>query len=353
MNRRQFRISVSCASLLCIFGNGSVAAQVSTLTVYTWSEYMDPTIVAEFEKQHQTRVNFTYFDSDELRDKELTASGGTGFDVIMVNDVQMSRYVKSGWVAPLTGVNVPNLKYIDTRWTSTDEEAPSGFGAAYFWGTMGIAWRSDLYPEGFSSWRELIKPDARLSGRIMMSDYNRELIGFALKSDGHSINTTDRSLIRAAGQKLLAQKPHVLNYGYPAITEESSLVTGEIWACTLYSGDALVLQEFNDNIEYRIPEEGGLLWVDYITIASNSGKKPLAAAFIDFLNRPAIAARNAEYVSFATPNQAARALVSSEYLDSAVIHPTESQLRNSEFLRSLPARSTKSVNTAVSEVRAN
>ena len=323
------------------------------LAVYTWSEYIDPALVAEFEAEFDVDVEFSYFDSDEMRDKELTARGGTGFDVVVVNGAQMGRYVKRGWVAPLDESNVANLAHVDPRWRGAFDGAADGHGVPYFWGTLGIAWRGDLHPEGVPSWRALLEPEPGLHGRIMMSGYGRELVGFALKADGHSINTTDRELIRAAGRRLARQKPHVRSYGYPSLTEESSLLSGDVWAAPMYSGDALMLRELEPEIVYAIPAEGGLLWVDYLSVASTSVRKPLARAFIDFLNRPAVAARNAEYVFYATPNLAARELMSDDYLADPVIHPSEVELDALESFRPLPARSTKSLNTVISELRAD
>lgn len=329
------------------------AAGQRILSVYTWADYIDPDVVAEFEQEHDATIEFSYFDSNESRDKALTAGGGSGFDVLLVNEVQIGRYVKRGWVQPLDMPDMPHLANIDTRWKDAFDGVAARHGAAYFWGTLGIAWREDLYPRGVHSWRSLLEPDAELSGRIMMSGYGRELVGFALKADGHSVNTRDRALIRKAGERLEKQKPHVKSYGYPALTEESSLVSGDIWVSPMYSGDALMLNDIDENIRFRIPDEGGLLWVDYFTIASTSRQKALASAFLDFINRPHIAARNAEYVNYATPNLEALAFMSEEYLANPVIHPNAEQLNALEYFKPLPARSTKSINAVVSELRSD
>lgn len=71
------------------------------------------------------------------------------------------------------------------------------------------------------------------------------------------------------------------------------LVTGEVWAAQMYSGDALMLQEFNPDIRYVVPEEGTNLWVDFWTVAAQSSRKPAAMKFIDYINEPTVAARNA------------------------------------------------------------
>ena len=323
-----------------------------SLMIYNWPDYVDPVLVAEFEKEFDAHVDFTYFESDEVRDKEIVSTDGAGFDVLVVNEVQMGSYIKRGWIAPLDLAALPNLEHIDPRWRNAFNGLTEGYGVPYFIGTLGIAWRNDLYPNGLSSWHELLKPAPDLSGRIMMGTFGRELVGVALKAEGHSVNTPDLDLIGAAGELLRKQKPYVNGYGAPAVTEESSLITGETWATPIYSGDVLMLQELDERIEYRLPDEGGMLWIDYLTVGGQSKHKELANAFINFLNRPSTAARNSEFTYCATPNQAALKYVSDEYLANPIIYPSDEQLARLEILLPLPARSTKKINTIVSELQA-
>ena len=340
--------------LICIAGYAFATdtdTTKQTLMFYNWPDFVDPELVAEFEKEFNARVEFTYFESDEIRDEEITATGGAGFDVIVVNEVQMGSYIKRGWIAPLDPAALQNLEHIDPNWLNAFDGLTNGYGVPYFMGTLGIAWRNDLYPNGVSSWRELLEPEPELRGRIMMNTFGRELVGFALKAEGHSVNTPDLDLIGAAGDLLLRQKPYVNTYGVPAVTEESSLITGDIWATPMYSGDVLMLQELDEQIEYRLPDEGGMLWIDYLTVGGQSDRKELATAFINFLNRPSVAAQNAEYTFCATPNLAARKYASDEYLANPIIHPSEEQLARLEILLPLPARSTRRINTVYSELQ--
>ena len=347
---RSIQFHAIALALLLLLADPARAAQ--TLRVYTWSDYVDPELVSEFEAQFDAHVMFAYFASDGLRDKELTNSKGTGYDVIMVNQVQMAAYIKLGWLSPMKRNALPNLANIDPRWTEPYADVDELYGAPYFWGTLGIAWRSDLYPAGVHSWSELLEPDESLKGYILMPDFGRELVGIALLAQGYSVNTSDRELIRKSGEMLLRQQPYVQGYGIPSLDENSSLLTGDIRVAPMYSGDALTLQEFSSDIEFQLPEEGSFQWIDYLTIAKDSDQKQLAGQFIDFLNRPEVAARNAEYVYYSTPNMAALEYVSDNYLSNTVIFPGQEKMDMLEFVQPLPARSTKSVNSVMSELRA-
>lgn len=332
-----------------LFLQTAAATPLRTLEILTWSEYVDPEIVEEFEAEYSAQLKQTYFESDEDRDRELAESAGTGYDLIMVSGQRVSKYAKRNWILPIDQKLVPNLAHVSSKWRDTFD-ATQTHSVPYFWGTLGIAWRSDLYPEGFDSWKQLIEPAPELSGKIIMSRDGRELLAFALKADGLSVNTSNRAQLSQASKKLVAQKTHVKRYGMPNLDETSEFVKGEVWAGAMYNGDVLMLQEHVENIEFRIPNEGGLIWVDYLTIATSSDQQLLAYNYLDFLNRPEVAARNAEYVYFSTPNTSALQHVSDEYRHNRIIHPTEEDLDGSEIIRSLPPRSQKIVNTVITQI---
>jgi spermidine/putrescine transport system substrate-binding protein len=181
----------------------------------------------EFETEFPAQLKQTYFESDEERDRELAESAGTGYDLIMVSGQQISNYAKRNCIQPLDQELVPNLDHISSRWRDAFD-ATRTHSVPYFRGTMGIAWRSDLYPDGFDSWKQLIEPAPQLSGRIIMIRDRRELLSFALKADGLSLNTSNRTQLSQASKKLAAQKAHVKRYGIPSLDETSELVTGDV-----------------------------------------------------------------------------------------------------------------------------
>lgn len=334
----------SAALAFSVFVSSGTAATAEQLVFLTWADYIDPEIVSEFEREHGVTIQFAYFGSDDGRDELLASRDGKGYDLIMVNGLVLSLYAKRNWLAPVPTGDIPNLQYVETRWRSAFP-ASERYGVPYFWGTLGIGYRTDLVPEGFSSWKNFFEPAERLRGKITMLESSRDIIGMALKSLGHSANSNDREAILEAGRLLQAQKPFVRSYEYVSLDEHSALVTGEVWASLMYNGDAVMVQEHHENIAYVVPEEGGNLWVDFLAVAQASPRKDLAAKFIDFLNRPEIAARNAEFVYYATPNTAARQHLPEEYFEDPVIFPDSEVLARSEVYQELTPRVQKSVNT--------
>lgn len=160
----------------------------------------------------------------------------------------------------------------------------------------------------------------------------------ALKSLGFSANSAEPKELAAVERLLLKQKPYVQSYDYIDVSEVSPLVTGTVVASMMYNGDALAVADFDANIKYVVPEEGGTLWVDYLVVFEKSEKKDLARAFVDFLNEPENAAKVAEYAYSASPNQAAEKILPAEFLADPVIYPPADILARCEVLRLLLPR---------------
>ncbi len=327
----------------------ALPAPKRTLTLLNWSEYLDPELIAKFEQENNAKLNEVYFESDDLRDDMLLENDASGYDLVIVSGAAVDSYQKRNWLAPMDLEQIPNYQHIDKHWLTAFPGA-QGYAAPYFWGTMGIAYRSDLVTTPPTSWMDILKPEKAMRGKIAMIESSRDLMTVALKAQGYSANSADAAEIKAAEQLLLAQKPFVKSYNYLALSEESALVTGDVVASMLYSGDALMVQEHNENIEYVLPEEGGNIWVDYLVVLDKSRNKDLAFALINFLNAPENAAQLAEFVYYATPNKAAEQLLPAEFLEDPVIYPSKEALVNSEFHTPLPPRAVKKRNLATSKV---
>ena len=324
-------------------------AAVQELVLLNWSEYLDPELIEKFEQQSGIKVKEAYFESDDLRDDMMLETDGKGFDLVMINGVTVQTYVKKGWLAQVGPARVPNLVHVDDHWRDMFP-GTRDYAVPYFWGTLGIAYRADLVETPPKRWMDILRPDESLRGKIGMVESARELMGVALKSLGHSVNSADSNEIKAATTLLMEQKPYVKDYTYIALNEDSSLVSGEMVSAIVYSGDALMVREYNEEIAYVVPEEGSNLWVDYLAVLNGSNRKELAWKFINFLNEPENAAQLAEYVYYATPNKAAEELLPAEFLEDEIIYPNAAIMTKSEPFERLPARAEKKRQTAFARI---
>lgn len=322
-----FLVVVSIALLSYI---PSASAAERQLIILNWSDYMDPALIEKFEQRYGVKVREVYYSSDDNRTEVLQESNGEGYDLILTSDSDLYLYAKHQWITELDYSQIPNIKHISPRWREATEAAGQ-YAVPFFWGTTGIIYRSDLVKTPITSWQQLFQPAPELQGKVAMIKSSKDLIGMGLKALGYSANSADRDQLKQVETLLLEQKPYVATYNSINLDESSTMLSGDIVAALMYNGDALMLAELNEHIRYVLPQEGGNIWVDYFTLGSKAKNVELAYAFLNFMNEPENAAQMAEYVYYASPNVAAEALLSPDFLTNPVIYPDQSQLKSSEF----------------------
>src|SRR6185295_3982562 len=98
---------VTAVVLLLAF---AAQAEKQTLNLFIWSEYIDPAVVADFEKQFDCKVNIDLYEDVESMLAKVQGGGGSLYDVVVPTDHIVVAMTKLKLLAPLRHVNVPNLK---------------------------------------------------------------------------------------------------------------------------------------------------------------------------------------------------------------------------------------------------
>ena len=132
-------------------------APAEELTFLTWAEYIAPELIGEFEEESGATLKLAIFELDEARDRLLVTNGAAAYDVIIMGGSSIAGYVRLGWLEPINKSEMPNLVHLKPFWVSAHDQTEA-YGVPYFWGTAGIAYRSDLVAEPFHSWRQLLEP---------------------------------------------------------------------------------------------------------------------------------------------------------------------------------------------------
>jgi len=321
------RNSRACTALTLLL---ALPVQAETLRLLNWEDYLAPRVIERWEAETGIGIEQIYFDGDERRDQILVDAERHDIDLAMVDEVASRLFGERGLLAAPTPEQVPNLRHVDPAF----QRQCSQYSVPYAWGTMGIAYRSDKLPTAPHSWSELIRPAPSLRGHIGMMDDGTDLLAPVLFMQGKSINTEDRASLEQAFEVLKAQVPAVLTYEYAITFLKSNPRADDLHMALVYSGDQQVLNEVagTEAWRYVIPDEGTILWADCLALVRNSAHREAAIRFIDFLNRPEIAALNAEQLWVATPNLAALPLLSPAFRqDQAVFPPPQRRARSQYY----------------------
>lgn len=305
--------------------------QERTLHVFTWADYIDPDLVAQFERANACRVVIDTFDSNETMYAKLKA-GASGYDVITPSSYMARTMWEEGMLDALDHAALPSLRHVDPKYLerfAIDREMR--YSVPYMLSTTGLGYRASRVQGMEPSWAALDRPDVR--GRVTLLNDMRETIGAALKSLGLSLNTTSDADLGRAREVLLRWKRNIAKF--ESEQYKPGVASGEFLVVHGYSGDIFQAQEEEEDVAYAIPREGASVACDDLVVPKNARQKPLAHALIDFLTEPAHAATNAKLTCYLPPNSAAYPLLDPEIRENPGIFVPEEILQKCEVIRGL------------------
>lgn len=318
-------LRVTLIALLTLFVLSGCSSSKEKLYVFNVGDYMDMDLIKEFEEEFDCRVIYEEFASNEDLFVKIKTSK-QAYDVIFPSDYMVERLVSQDLVQKLDKDKIENYKYIDDYYLNRDFDPNNDFSLPYMAGTVGIVYNAEKYPEGIHKWADLW--DEKYERDVVLYYSQRDVLMVALKKLGYSMNTQNPAELEAAKEELIKQKP--LIYGYLGDEIKDILVAEDANIGVVYSGDAGVIMSLNDDFKYSIPKEGTNLWIDLMAIPKSAQNPELAYEFINFLLRPDIQARNAEYLQYSTISSEAKKMLPDEIKNNPALYPPEEDLKNTE-----------------------
>ena len=316
-------------------GAAGAATEEKVLNVYNWSDYIDPAVIEDFQKDTGIEVRYDVFDSNEVLETKLL-TGNSGYDVVVPSAYFLERQVKAGVFRKLDKAQLPNLTNLDPELLqrAAGHDPGNEHGVVYMWGTTGIGYDAakvaQLMPGApVDSWSLVFDPAVVSKFKdcgVSMLDDPTDMVGTVLLWLGKDPNSQSAEDLALAEEKLMAIRPYIRTIHSSQYIED--LANGEICIAVGYSGDMLQARDRAAeagkpvDVRYSIPKEGALLWFDTLAIPADAMHPGNAHAFIDFLMRPDVAAANSDFVNYANANAAATPLVNEALRNDPAVYPT-------------------------------
>jgi spermidine/putrescine-binding protein len=311
-------ISVVCAAFL----SGCQKKNGPTVYVYNWGEYIDPDVIDQFEEETGIHVEYDEFVENEDM-YPVIKTGSVKYDVVCPSDYMIQKMIQENMLSEINYANVPNISNIDPTHLKNAEEFDPGnkYSVPYCWGTLGILYNKTMIKDKVDSWGALfdesfIKKNG-YDGQILMINSVRDAFAIALSYLGYPINSTDEAQLEEAKQLLQKQFPLVDSYVVDQVRDK--MIGGDNPIGVIYSGEGIFTQRENPDLEYVVPKEGSNEWIDAWVIPKNAQNKEYAEKWINFMCKPEIALKNFEYITYSTPNAAARKLIKDEDIKNSTI----------------------------------
>lgn len=345
---KQFLLFAFAISLLLQSGckKDGPAAEEAVVNLYVFSEYIPKDVLDDFSKESGVKVNVANFDNNEELLAKL-AAGSSEFDVISPSDYVIRRLVTKGLIQKLDRGKLTNFGNLDPAFLDRSFDKGNEYSIPLFWGTTGLAYNKKKITEPIDSWSAAFDP--KYKGQVLMLKDGRELLAAAFRSMGKNVNERDPAAIDQAIALLRKQKEIVKIYDSQAFQEK--LAAGDVLIAQGFNGQfAKVIADKPDELAYVIPKEGGTLWIDNYAIPTKSKHVGHAHALLNFLQRPDIAARTANYAAYGSPNQAARPQIDKKWLDNPIIYPPADILKRCTAIEDL-GESNKLVDGLMAEIK--
>ena len=353
MRRRWMSLAlamVMTCAVLPLSGCGTKKESKGTLTVFNYGEYIDPDVLDQFTEE--TGIEIKY--EEALTPEEMYTkykAGAIEYDLLCSTDYMIQKLIDEG---ELQEIDINALEYKDNigekYWTFSQAFDPENkYTVPYFWGTLGILYDTTKVSKPVDSWEVLFNHE--YAGDIIMQNSMRDMYMLALKYLGYSLNTNDENEIRQAQKLLLDQKPDVQAYLVDEARDE--VVAGNAAMAVVYSGEAYLGNQYNENLAYVIPKEGSNVWLDSWCVTKGCKDIEAAMKFLDFLCREDIAQKNFEYIYYSTPNEAVIESLSDEERANEALVPSDDATENCEVCVQTNPEITDLMNTLWKELKAD
>ena len=326
------RLSALLASLVLATGPAFAQGQVN---VYNWSDYIAEDQLKDFTKDTGIKVNYTTYDSNEILDAKLR-TGRSGYDIVVPTASPFFvRQLQANIFLPLDRSKLKNWKNLDPEiMTALAKYDPENrHGVPWMWGTTGIGYnvaeiRKRMPDAPVDSLRMIFDPAVVSKFQdcgVMLLDSATDVLPAALKYLGLDPDSKNMADLTKAADVVKAIRPFVRKFHSSEYI--NALAGGNICLAFGYSGDIFQARDRGAKaaskveIDYAIPKEGSLLWIDVAGIPKDAPNVANAYRFLDFMMEPKVAAASSEITGYANGNKAAFALLPKDISGNPLIYP--------------------------------
>lgn len=271
------------------------------LKLYSWTYYTPSDVVAAFEKEFDCKVVVTEYDSNETMYNKLVNGGAKSFDIVVPSQDFVSIMLKKGMLQPIDQSKFTNRSKINPKiLEKIDYDPEMVYAVPYYFGAAGISVNKKKVPGGNYERTWNIFADPQFAGHASMMDDYREVIGDALKYQGYSVCTKNEQELESAVDLIKTKwLPNIVKFDAEGFGKD--FARGDLWLCQGYAEcvyGEIPEEEWEDTIDFFIPEDGGPSYLDSMCILKDSKNVELASEFINFIHVPENYAKFLDFFRF-------------------------------------------------------
>lgn len=251
------------------------------INVLNWSSYIPRSVISNFEKEYNIKVNYsTYSSNEELLAKIVSSKEGT-YDIIFPSDYMVEIMINRGLIEKIDKTKISNYNKINKIFLNQEYDRNNEYSLPFLITTTVIVVNRNNISDNISSYNDLL--NNKYKNNIVLLDDQRIIIGMALKALGYDMNEIDINKLNDAREWLLKVKNNIK--AFDSDSPKSFLITNEVDIGVMWNAEAILAKENNNNIKIIYPSEGGALSIDNYVILKNAKNKDNAYLLINYLLR--------------------------------------------------------------------
>jgi spermidine/putrescine transport system substrate-binding protein len=267
-------------------GCTTIAFAEGELQLYNWGNYTSPELLEKFKAETGITVTVTDYDSNDTALAKVEA-GGAGFDLVVPSANYVPIWVEKGLVQELDLSKIPNHGNIAPKWMDVAYDPGRKFSVPWQWGTTGVAVNTSVYSGDIATSAIWLDPPPELVGKINVTPEMNDVLALAIMYEGGEPCTEDLEVLKRVRDKLLAAKPNWMSMDYGM---EEKMATNDVSASVYWNGAMIRARLKNPDVQYALPKEGFIEWMDQVMLLSDAKNVDNAYAFLNFIAAPENAA---------------------------------------------------------------
>jgi spermidine/putrescine-binding protein len=339
-SRRNFlkgAITAGVSGSLISFLASCETGEPNKLSFLNWQDYIGDSTLRDFEAATGNDVTYQTYPSNDrlewlLNQASSTRRGGrrgSSYDLAVPSDSVIPTFRRAGLVQELDLTKITGTENLrdDVRGLAFDPQ--NTFTIPWATGTTGIAYDSTVFTSP-PDWSIFL--DARYAGKMSLLDDSRDALAMALISLGKDPNSIVEADVSAAAEQLIAMNKHAR---FDSETYLRELAAGNLSVAQAFSSDFVIAKEQNPKLEFVLPKQGAMRWIDCLVVPERAPRPGRAHQFMSFFLDPSNAAIVSAGAKVDTGNAAAFDLIPAGIRNNPVIFPPAEVLKGLAFLNDL------------------
>ncbi len=321
-------IRLLASAALALSFASTVRAGDPELTVFDWSGFEQPSLIAPYVAKHGQPPNYALFADDDEAFQKLTS--GFKADVAHPCSQMIQKYRDAGVIEPWDVSRIPNFSEIDPRFLNS-KIFKDDTGVWYIptdYAYTAIAYNTTEVPaEDVASLSVFTNP--KYEGRISLPDNADDVWALALLATGVTDWTNvSEEQFTAAADWLRKVNPLVKAYWADPSQLSQLMASGEILVAWSWNDSIALLRSQDFPVGFqRQAKEGASSWFcGYINLKDGPGSEDKAYDFINAWLDHGSARALLEGFGYASTETVSMAQISAEELKAADVDPISTTL---------------------------